>query len=58
MISSPKMSTDVQCSHQQQNIELLQKSLKSQRKWMLNKAKGIALELRKISVPKLRDSDI
>jgi CHAD domain-containing protein len=48
----------VKSSHQQQNIELLQKLLKSQRKRMLNKAKGIALELGKISVPKLRDSDI
>jgi CHAD domain-containing protein len=57
-IISEKLSKDVQSSHQQQNIELLQKLLKSQRKRMLNKAKGIALELRKISVPKLRDSDI
>jgi CHAD domain-containing protein len=57
-IISEKLSKDVQSSHQQQNIELLQKLLKSQRKQMLNKAKGIALELRKISVPKLRDSDI
>jgi CHAD domain-containing protein len=57
-IISEKLSKDVQSSPQQQNIELLQKLLKSQRKRMLNKAKGIALELRKISVPKLRDSDI
>jgi CHAD domain-containing protein len=57
-IISEKLSKDVQSSHQQQNIELLQKLLKSQRKRMLNKAKGIALELRKISVPKLRDCDI
>lgn len=57
-IISEKLSKDVQSSHQQQNIELLQKLLKSQRKPMLNKAKGIALELRKISVPKLCDSDI
>jgi len=57
-IISEKLSKDVQSSHQQQNIELLQKLLKSQRKRMLNKAKGIALELRKISVAKFRDSDI
>jgi CHAD domain-containing protein len=57
-IISEKLSKDVQSSDQQQNIELLQKLLKSQRKRMLDKAKGIALELRKISVPKLRDSDI
>ena len=57
-IISEKLSKDVQSSPQQQNIEHLQKLLKSQRKRMLNKAKGIALELRKISVPKLRDSDI
>lgn len=57
-IISEKLSKDVQSSPQQQNIEHLQKLLKSQRKRMLNKAKGIALELRKISVPKLRNSDI
>ena len=40
-IISEKLSKDVQSSPQQQNIELLQKLLKSQRKRMLNK---IAME--------------
>jgi CHAD domain-containing protein len=57
-IISEKLSKDVQSSHQQQNMELLQKSLKSQRKRMFSKAKGIALELRKLSVPKPRDCNI